>query len=220
MIIKKRNMIIINFKNYKTGPEALKLAKTIEKYLPRALIAAPTIDIETIKSRTKLTVIAQHADSEESNRATGYNTLEALKKAGVKGTLINHSEHPLSLSKIYIISFLSKKLKLKTIICTPSLRDAKSILNNKKVRPYAIAFEDPKLISTGKSITKYNPKALLQFIKIIKKTKIVPVCGAGISTAEDVKQAYAFGCKGVLIASAIANAKNPIPLLKQLREFQ
>src|SRR3989344_4681471 len=135
-------MIIINFKNYKLGEAALKLAKLIEKYLP------------------------------------------------------------------------------KSIVCTPSLRNMKSILNNRKVRPFATAFEDPKLISTGKSITKYNPKALLQFVRIMKKTKIIPICGAGISTAEDVKQAYAFGCKGVLIASAIANAKNPIPLLKQLKEFQ
>jgi len=213
-------MIIINFKNYKIGQEALRLAKLIEKYLPRAIISPATIDIELISKNTKLKVFSQHADIQEGDKATGYNTLKSLKKAGVSGTLINHSEHPISISKMYIISLLSKKLKLKSVVCIPSLREMKPILNNKKAKPYAIAFEDPKLISTGKSITKYNPKALLNFTKIMKKTKIIPICGAGISTAEDVKQAYALGCKGVLIASAIANAKNPIPLLKQLKEFQ
>ena len=213
-------MIIINFKNYKIGQEALKLAKLIEKYLPKAIICPSTLDIELISEKTKLKLFAQHADYPEGDKTTGYNTLKVLKKVGISGTLINHSEHPQSLTNINKISLISKKLNLKAIICAPTLREMKPILNNKKAKPYAIAFEDPKLISTGKSITKYNPKALLNFTKIMKKTKIIPICGAGISTAEDVKQAYALGCKGVLIASAIANAKNPIPLLKQLKEFQ
>ncbi len=213
-------MIVINFKNYKTGSEALKLAKQIEKYLPKAIICPATIDIELISQKTKLKVFSQHADIKEGNKTTGYNTLKTLKKAGISGTLINHSEHPLSATNIYKTIIVSKKLKLKSIVCTPTLRNMKMILTIKKVKPHAIAFEDPKLISTGKSITKYNPKALLQFIKIMKKTKIIPLCGAGISTVEDVKQAHALGCKGILISSAIANNKNPILLLKELKDFQ
>ena len=183
-----------------------------------AIVAVPTIDIELISKKTKLTVIAQHADPQESNKTTGFTTLKSIKSAGAKGTLINHSEHPQSISNIYKINIMSKKLNLKTIVCTPSLRNMKSILNNRKVKPYAITFEDPKLISTGSSITKHNPEAILQFVKTMKKTKIIPLCGAGISTAEDVKQAYKLGCKGVLIASAIANSKNPISFLKELRK--
>ena len=213
-------MIIVNLKNYKIGQEALRLAKLIEKYLPKAIIAVPTIDVEVIVQKTKLNIFAQHADFQLGEKTTGYNTLKALKKAGINGTLINHSEHPESLTNIYKLCLISKKLNLKTVVCTPTLREMKPILKNKQAKPYAIAFEDPKLISTGKSITKYSPEKLLEFVKIMKKTKIIPICGAGISTAEDVKQAYAFGCKGVLIASAIANSKNPIPLLKQLKEFQ
>ncbi len=213
-------MIIINFKNYKTGKEALNLSKQIEKYLPKAIVAVPTIDIELISKKTKLRVFAQHVDIQEGDKTTGFTTLSSIKSAGARGTLINHSEHPQSISNIYKVNIMSKKLNLKTIVCTPSLRNMKFMFNNKKVKQYAIAFEDPKLISTGKSITKYNPKAILQFVKTIKETKIIPLCGAGISTADDVKQAYRLGCKGVLIASAIANSKNPIPLLKQLKKFQ
>lgn len=198
----------------------MKLAKKIERYLPKAIICPPTIDMEPISQKTKLKIFAQHADAQDSEKATGYNTLKALKKAGASGTLINHSEHPLSISNIYKIIVMSKKLNLKTIVCTPSLRNMKMILKIKKAKPYAIAFEDPKLISTVKSITKYNKKEIIKFIKTIKKTKIVPLCGAGISTSEDVKEAYKLGCKGVLISSAIANAKNPISLLKKLKDFQ
>ncbi|MDO8508278.1 MAG: triose-phosphate isomerase [Nanoarchaeota archaeon] len=212
-------MIIINFKNYKTGKEALILSKKIEKYLPHAIIAVPTIDLEEISKNTKLKVFAQHADPLEGDKTTGYNTLKSLKKTGISGTIINHSEHQESLKNIGKILIMAKKLNLKVIICTPTLRKTKSILNNKN-KPFAIALEDPKLISTGKSITKYSPKNLLAFTKIIKKTNILPICGAGISTSEDVKQAYSFGCKGVLIASAIANSKNPIPLLKELNKLK
>lgn len=213
-------MIIINFKNYKTGKEALKLAKTIEKYLPNAIIAVPTVDIEIIASKTNLKVIAQHADPKEGDKTTGFNILKALKKVGAKGSLINHSEHPLSAANIYKLGIQSKKLGLKTIVCASTLRNFKTSLNNKKVKPHAIAFEDPSLVGTGKSITQYKSHDIERFVKIMKRKNIISLCGAGISTAEDVKQAYKLGCKGVLIASAIANSKNPIPLLKELRKLQ
>ena len=213
-------MIVINFKNYKSGKEALDLARKIEKYLPKAIICPSTIEIELISQKTKLKIFAQHADFQEGDKTTGYNLLKSLKKAGISGTLINHSEHPESLTNIYKLCIISKKLNLKTIVCTPNLRNMKSILNNKKVKPFAIAFEDPKLISTGKSITKYNPKGLLQFIEIMKKTKIISLCGAGISSAEDIQEAYNLGYKGVLISSAVANSKNPEKLLNEINKIK
>ena len=212
-------MIIINFKNYKFGSKALKLAKKIQKYLPKAIICPPAIDIENLSQKTKLKIFAQSADPLESNRATGFNTLAALKKAGASGVLINHSEHPLSLANIHKILIISKKLNIKTIVCTSTLKGFKSILSTKQLKipkPLAIAFEDPKLIGTGKSITKFKSKDVSKFALLLKRTKIIPLCGAGISTAEDIKQAKALGCEGVLISSAIANVKNPSRLLKQI----
>ena len=93
-------MIIINFKNYKLGKKALALAKEIEKYLPHAIICPAAIDIEECSRKTNLKVFAQSADPIDSERATGFNTLKAIKEAGAKGILINHSEHPLPYSKI------------------------------------------------------------------------------------------------------------------------
>ncbi len=210
-------MIVINLKNYKKGKEALKLAKTIEKYLPKSIICPSALDIETITSKTKLKIFAQHANFQEEDKTTGYNSLKELKKIGASGTLLNHSEHPLSITNIRKVMIMARKLNIKGIICTPSLKNMKLML---KLKPYAIAFEDPKLISTGKSITKYNSQVLKDFIKIMKKTNVIPLCGAGISSYEDVKEAKNLGCKGVLIASAIANSKNPSSLLRKLKEFQ
>jgi hypothetical protein len=57
-------------------------------------------------------------------------------------------------------------------------------------------------------------KALRQFIDLVKDKpsmngwKIIPICGAGISSVEDINAAYAMGCGSVLVASAIAAGRN------------
>ena len=45
---------------------------------------------------------------------------------------------------------------------------------------------------------------------------IIPLCGAGISTREDVKEALKLGTKGVLVASGIVKARNQRKALKEL----
>ena len=45
---------------------------------------------------------------------------------------------------------------------------------------------------------------------IIKQSKVPVIIDAGIGTASDATIAMEMGCDGVLINSAIANAKNPI----------
>ena len=56
-------------------------------------------------------------------------------------------------------------------------------------------------------------------IKIIKEQSIVPVIvDAGIGTASDATIAMELGCDGVLINSAIANAKKPILMAKSFKD--
>ena len=91
-------MLVINFKNYKHGKEALGLAKKIENNCPIAIVAVPAADIRLILEHTNLTVYAQHADDTNDERATGYVTPESIKHAGGKGVILNHSEHPLPMN--------------------------------------------------------------------------------------------------------------------------
>ena len=207
-------MIIINTKNYKTRPALLKLAKLIEKYLPKAIIAVPATDISYITSHTRLNVIAQHVDNKESGRTTGYVLAESIKAHGAIGTLLNHSEHHLHGDILKETLSRCHKLKLKTFVCVHDVSAANVV---KSLHPTAIAYEDPSLIGTGKPITFYQSNSLREFVSSLKNNKIIPICGAGISSAEDVKAAQALGCKGVLIASAIANTSNPEKLLKALK---
>ena len=133
--------------------------------------------------------------------------------------MLNHSEHPVSLQQIKTTLAKAQRLGLKMIVCAAHLIEVKEIM---KLHPYAIALEDPELIGTGRSITKNQSQDVEAFASILSKTNIIPICGAGISNFEDVKAAYNLGCKGVLIASAIANSpmRKVRALLKELKKFQ
>lgn len=206
-------MIIINFKNYKTGNSALKLAKKIQKFLPNSIVAVPALDIKTIAEKTKLKVFAQHVSCFHKGKSTGFIIPEFIKHDGALGSLLNHSEHRISKEEIKKTLSEAKKAKLKILLCVENLKEAKLY---SKFKPWALAFEDKKLIGSGKSITSQKSSDVKAFAEFCKRKKIIPICGAGVSTAEDVKAAKSLGCKGVLIASAIADSKNPKKLLKEL----
>jgi thiazole synthase len=52
---------------------------------------------------------------------------------------------------------------------------------------------------------------------IINQSKVPVIVDAGIGTASDATIAMEMGCDGVLINSAIANAKNPIKMARAFK---
>lgn len=204
-------MIVVNLKNYKFGKEAIELVRTIEIYCPKAIVAVPIVDIVEVVKNTNVPVYAQHVDYFESGSSTGAILPEIIDSIGARGSLLNHSEHPVSFEAIKKTIDRCHELGLNLIVCTPNITQAKRI---KKLQPFAIAFEDPKLISSGKSITYYKSQEIKEFAELFKETQILPLCGAGISSGEDIKEALSLGCKGVLVSSAVANSKNPEKILK------
>ncbi len=210
-------IIIINFKNYVHGKKALDLGKKIKEYLPQAIVAVSSADARGISYYTKLQVFAQHIDFAEGKKSTGFVTAETLKETGAGGSLLNHSEHRLNEEIIKKTIKKAKEKNLKIILCVKNLSEARKYKN---FNPWAIAFEDPKLISTGKSITKYKGEDLKKFVSMLKGIKIIPLCGAGINSKEDVTEAGKLGCKGVLISSAIANSKNPDKILGEISKIK
>jgi len=207
-------IIAINFKNYKKGEGVLNLARKINNILGKAIVAVPTSEIKEISKKTNLEVYAQHIDFQSGNKNTGFILPESIKSDGAKGTLINHSEHKLSIKEIEKSVLRCKNLGLSSIVFAGSKSEYRKIIS---FRPNAIAYEDEKLISSGKSITKSEPEEIREFTNRLKRTKIIPLCGAGIHSAEDCIEAKNLGCKGVVISSAIANSKNPQVLLKELK---
>lgn len=207
-------MIVINFKNYKKGKDVLKLAKSIQSYLPKACVAVPIPYVSEIAKETKLRVFSQHVDSFEGERNTGYVLAESLKAIGVYGVILNHAEHQLPFDVLKKTIYSCQKNNLKTLVCVPDLSIAKKV---KMLKPWAIAYEDPALIGTGKSIATYRSDSVREFADALKGSGVIAICGAGISSREDIIAASKLGCSVGFIASAVANAKNPSEILKTLR---
>ncbi len=210
-------LIIINFKTYKeaSGKNALKLAQQLEKVAKKSsvLIAVDNLDIAQLTKKINLKILSQHIDPVHYGQHTGKIVPEEVKKDGAYGVLINHAEDRLPFPILKKTIERAKEAKLKTFVCSASIHEIKKII---QLKPDAIAFEVPSLIGTGKSISRYKPKSVTTFSNLLKKTKIIPLCGAGISTKEDVESALSLGAKGVLISSAVAKAKNPGEKLKEL----
>jgi triosephosphate isomerase len=204
-------LYIINFKTYEqtTGIRAIKLAEIIaelrEKLNIEIIVAPQFTDLERVSKITP--TIAQHIDPISYGSHTGSILPQAIKEAGAIGTLINHSEKKLSLDKVEACINLAKTLELKTICCAFNLKEAIEIT---KFAPDYIAFEDPELIGTGKSVSTQEPELVKRFVEIVKdmNKEVIPLCGAGISNKEDVEAAKNLGAKGVLVASAIVKAEN------------
>ena len=53
---------------------------------------------------------------------------------------------------------------------------------------------------------------------IVKQSKVPVIVDAGIGTASDATIAMELGCDGVLVNSAIANAKNPILMAESFKD--
>jgi len=207
-------LLLVNFKTYKeaTGKNAVKLAKVCEtvakKYKVSIAVAPSILDLSEVASRVNIPVFSQHIDPIlKDGKHTGHVLAENVKAVGAVGTLLNHSERRLKLEEIEKCIKIAKSFNLITVCCSESPERCKQIA---ELGPDFIAYEDPVLIGSGKPISKVKPDSVKEFVRILERTdpKVVPLCGAGISTGEDVKAAIELGTKGVLVASAVVLAKN------------
>ena len=206
-------MIVINLKNYKVGKEVLELVRLIDIYCNKAIVAVPLIEMKNIIKETSVPVYAQHVDYHDKGRSTGYVMPEALIEAKASGSILNHAEHRMIFANLKKTVEKCREVRLKLIVCAASLTEVKRII---KLGPYAIAYADPKLIASGKSITEEKSNELKEFVKLLDDTGIIPLCGAGITGGKDVAQAMIVGCKGVLVSSVVANSQNPEKFLKEI----
>ncbi len=211
-------VIIINFKTYQqaTGKNAVKLAKICQQVAKASKadirIAVQPTDLARVVKAVKIPVYAQHIDSYSYGKFTGFITAEAIKAAGAKGTLLNHSEHRLKVDELEECVKRAKKLGLITVLCAndPLVGQALATL-----KPDFIAVEPPELIGGTLSVSEAEPEVIKDIVKRIgKKEKIL--VGAGVHTGKDVKVAKELGAAGVLLASGVTMAKDPKKVLKDL----
>ena len=124
-------LILINFKNYKEtlGQKGVALAKQLSKIKKKKYEIAVAPSLLTIKevSKINLPVYAQHADPVTTGAHTGSISVMELKKMGIKGTLLNHSERKISFSVLKKTVQLCKQYKLTTVVCASSIVEIKKV---------------------------------------------------------------------------------------------
>jgi triosephosphate isomerase len=219
----KTPVIVINYKVYNTsfGNSALSIAKAAEEVSTNTgvniIVAPPATEIRTLASNVSIPVYAQHVDPVDLGAYTGHIPPEAVKEAGAKGFIINHSERRIRVDEIARLVIKARNLGLNTLVCadTPEVAAALAVLN-----PDMIAIEPPELIGTGIAVSKAKPEIILNTVSRIRlvNNDVIILTGAGISTPEDVVKALELGTSGVLVSSAIMKAKDPEKIISEMAE--
>ncbi len=219
-------ILAVNYKAYRSafGERGLAIALAAEKIAEeysdtvRVILAVPATEITRIAEAVdKVVVYAQHVDPIEPGAHTGFLPVEAVKEAGAKGTLLNHSEHRLLLSDIDTVIRRATETGLETLVCadTPTAAAAVAAL-----APTMIAIEPPELIGTGIPVSKAKPEIVLDTLKLVRivNTDIPVLTGAGITSGEDAAAAIRLGTVGVLVASAVMKSSDPEAKMRELAE--
>jgi triosephosphate isomerase len=210
----KKPLIVLNFKTYaqSMGEKAVLMARYCEEVSQESgieIIACPqTPDIFRVAMAVKMPLFAQHIDGAEAGGFTGHINADCVRLAGAVGTLINHSERRILLSEIDSVILSAKKAGLRTIVCTNNIAVTSAAA---ALDPDFVAIEPPELIGSGIPVSKANPDIVSGSVSAVKRInpKVRVLCGAGISTGDDVAAAVELGTDGVLLASGVIKAKDP-----------
>ncbi|MCC6046831.1 MAG: triose-phosphate isomerase [Desulfurococcaceae archaeon] len=209
-------VLAINFKAYDTaiGRSALNIGRAAERVYKeflgsvQVIVAPPFTELRTLAESLEIPVFAQHADPVEPGARTGSIPPEAIKEAGARGFLANHSERKLRLDEILFLTRRARALGLATLVCASEPEEAAAI---SVLDPDMIAVEPPELIGTGIAVSRAKPEVVTRSVSLIRKynEKVTILTGAGISSAEDAEAAVLLGTSGVLVSSAVMKSKEP-----------
>ena len=221
-------LLLINFKTYleSTGKLAVELSKKVETVGENegvsVAVAPQFCDIEQVAATVDIPVYAQHIDAVAPGAYTGHVLAESVKAAGADGTLINHSERQLLLRDVDKSVEYARSTGLMTVVCAGTSKLAAAVSLSE---PDMVAIEPPELIGSGRAVSKENPEIVKDSVRRIRavNSKVRILCGAGISTGDDVFAALKLGSQGVLVASGVVKAAKPEDVLadfcKAVRKF-
>jgi len=210
--------VLVNLKAYPCDPieVATAAADVADDSGVRVAVAPQAAHIDAV-SETGVETWAQHVSPNEHGSHTGSTLAEAAAEAGAEGTLLNHSENRLKLADIDGSLDAADRADLETIVCAnnPAQIGAAAALG-----PDAVAVEPPELIGTGTPVSKADPDIVTGAVDAAARVDgdVDVLCGAGISTGEDLVSASDLGATGVLLASGVAKADDPRAALEDLVE--
>ncbi|MCT9096205.1 triose-phosphate isomerase [Haloarchaeobius sp. HME9146] len=208
--------VLVNLKAYPCDPVevATAAANVSDDSGVRIAVAPQAAHLQRVAA-TGVETWAQHVSPVEHGSHTGSTLAEAAADAGAVGTLLNHSENRLKLADIDGSLRAAERADLETIVCANNPRQIGAAA---ALGPDSVAVEPPELIGTGTPVSQADPDIVTGAVEAAESVdeSVDVLCGAGISTGDDLEAAGELGSTGVLLASGVAKAEDPRAALEDL----
>lgn len=208
-------VIVINAKTYpeSTGMNVIRLIHDLDVVAREtdAHIGLAVSEPDLLAARNeakKVTVYAQHVDPGEAGRNTGFVLAANVAALGINNTILNHSEHKLPFDVLEKTIDACKELGMKIIICADTPEEAKKVA---VLQPNYVAVEPPELIGGDISVSTAQPEIITEAVEAVEGVPLL--VGAGIKNGADVRIALELGAVGVLVASGVVKAADPVAVV-------
>lgn len=214
-------ILAVNMKAYDSafGERATEIARKVSDLSStlgrvRIIIVAPLLNASRLSGLYEH-VFVQHVDSVGFGAFTGYTPVSAVRLEGIRGVMVNHSEHKILYRDLQKIIGEAKREGLEVLACADTPQEASAIAY---LGPDMIAVEPPELIGTGIPVSKAKPEVITGGVKAVKliEPSIKVLAGAGISEPGDAVKSLELGSEGILVASAIMKSPDPF---KEIQRF-
>lgn len=176
------------------------------------------VDIPAVAAATnRILVFAQHMDSVPPGRGVGAVLAEAIRAAGAVGTLLNHSEKPLSRVDLGRAIERARAAGLATLVFADSPEEAGAYA---QLGPDIVLAEPPDLIASGVSAGNVMARFVADAVDAVKGVdpRILVMSGAGVSGPDDVEQIMRLGLDGTGSSSGILKAADPVAMMRTMLE--
>ena len=214
-------LFLLNLKAYSghLGSGALRIAKLLESLGGElgvvTAIAPPVPDLARVAAEVTIPVLAQHVDPGDAGARTGFVPVEAVVAAGARGSLVNHSEHPMGILDIEDAVRRLTERRLVAVVCAADVGPAARLAET--LPPY-LAVEPPELIGGNRAVSTARPEVISGTVERVRSVSpaTLVLCGAGVHDRRDVARALELGAEGVLVSSAVTRAPDAEIALREL----
>ncbi|GAA1725700.1 triose-phosphate isomerase [Brachybacterium phenoliresistens] len=212
-------LLIVNPKAYLYGPQLLDLAVLVDEVAASSkvttIFTAQHADLRLVAERTRHVVVtAQHMDPLRPGRGMGHVLPESLAAAGARAVVLNHAEHPMSLSDLDVALERSREVGLASIVCADSDAQCHAVAT---LGPDVMICEPTAAIGTGAMDEGDYVRRTTAIVKAVDPSILV-IQAAGVTSGADVVRVLADGADGSGGTSGILRHPDPRSLLLEMCE--
>lgn len=212
-----RPFLIVNPKAYLTGTAVGDLARLVDGLADEfdidTLFTAQHADLRLVSQMTRRVIVtAQHMDPITPGRGMGRVLPESLVDAGARAVVLNHAEHPLTLSDLDAAVVRAREVGLLSIVCADSDAQCRAAAC---LGPDVMICEPTSQIASGSMTDTAYAVRTTALVKNIDPGILV-IQAAGVSGPQDVARALGAGADGTGGTTLVVDAPDRRALLTSL----